>query len=141
MNRTVSNVLRGIGALLLLFLAFAGISGGIQQLDGMHTTGQQIQTVLQLVSGVFSMLALMVAFRASRFRRIVFAGFIISLTLTAGLAVTEWGDEGLLPALAAYVCTPVIAWIIVWLVRAGAGTWRARPRAQGPGVGRGPEPR
>jgi hypothetical protein len=137
MNRTVSNVLRGFGALLLVVLAFTGISGGIQQLDSMHTTEQQIQTVLQFVFGVFSILALMVAFRASRFRRVAFLGFIISLTLAAGLAVTAWGGLGLGAALAAYASTAVIAYIIVWLVRAGAGTWRARPRGPGPGPGTG----
>lgn len=138
MNRNVSNALRTIGAVLLVVLAFAGISGGIQQLDAMHTTEQQIQTVLQFVFGVFSILALMVAFRASRFRRAVFAVFIVSVTLAAGLAVTAWGEEGLGPALAAYGSTLVISWLIVWLVRAGAGTWRARrPPGVGPGSGPG----
>jgi hypothetical protein len=115
-TRTVSNVLRGLGALLLLFLAYTGIAGAIQQYSESHTTGQWVQTSLQLVFGVFSILALIVAFRASRWRRVVNVGFVVSTTLGGGLAPIVWGEQGLFAGLAAGVAAALVCWLIVWLV-------------------------
>lgn len=122
----VSNVLRGIGAILLLVLAYTGIAGGIQQYSASHTTGQWIQTNLQLVFGVFSILALITVFRPSRWRRAVNVGFVVSTTLAGGLAPIVWGKQGLFPGIAAGVATALVCWLIVWLVRAGSPT-AARP--------------
>jgi hypothetical protein len=106
-----------VGVILLVGLAYTGVSGAIGQYPGVHTTGQWFQTALQLVFGVFSIFALIVAFRASRWRRAVFAGFIASTTLASALAVTAWGGQGLGPALAAGVGAALITCGVVWLVQ------------------------
>ena len=113
MNRTVSNVLRGVGVVLLLLLAYTGIAGAISQYSESHTTGQWVQTTLQLVFGVFSVLAVIVAFRPSRWRRAVNVVFIASTTLAGGLAPIVWGEQGL----AAGVASALVCLLIVWLVQ------------------------
>lgn len=109
--------LRVVGVALLLVLAFTGISGGIQQLSGMHTTAQRIQTVLQLAMGITSALAAVVSFRAERWRRAAYVAFVLSCPLAAGLAAYAWGDQGLWPSLASAVAALLVAWLIVWLAR------------------------
>ena len=119
MNRTVSNVLRGVGVLLL---AYTGIAGAISQYSESHTTGQWVQTTLQLVFGVLSLCAIIVAFRASRGRRAVNVVLVASTTLAGGLAPIVWGQAGLLPGLAAGVASALVCLLIVWLVRVGSPT-------------------
>jgi hypothetical protein len=116
MNPGVSKALHALGALLLLGLAYTGIAGGIQQYSESHTTGQWVQTNLQLVFGIFSILAVIAAFRASRWRRAVNVGFVASTTLAGGLAPIVWGEQGVLPGLAAGIAAALVCWLIVWLV-------------------------
>jgi len=117
MNRTVSTVLRALGALLLLGLAYTGIAGAISQYSESHSTGQWVQTTLQLVFGVVSLCAIIVAFRASRWRRTVNGVFVASTTVAGGLAPIVWGDAGLLPGVAAGVASALVCLLIVWLVQ------------------------
>lgn len=115
--------LRVIGVALLLFVAFTGISGGIHQLSEMHTTPQRIQTWTQLAMGITSALAVIVGFRAERWRRAVYAAFVISCTLAGGIAASAWGEQGLGPSVGAGVASLLVAALIVWLAhpRAHAG--------------------
>ena len=119
MNRRVSMVLRGIGVLLTLLLAYTGLTGGVQQYPGIHSTGQWFQTSFQLAFGVFSVLSLIVTFRVKHWRRWVFPGFVLSTTLAAGLAPVAWGHQGLWTGLLAGVASLLIAAVIVWLLRGG----------------------
>ena len=107
--------LRVVGVAALLFLAFAGISGGIDQLSGMHTTAQRIQTGLQLAMGVTGALAVIVSFRAERWRRAGYVAFVLSCTLAGGIAPYAWGGQGLWPSVAATVGTLLVSALIVWL--------------------------
>jgi hypothetical protein len=120
MNQAASTFLRAMGVILLVALAFLAIVSAIDQYPGAETWAQEVQTGFQALLGVFSFLSLIVAFGAPRVRRPVFFGFIASLALASALAVTAWGDEGLLPALTAGVGSALFGWLIVWLVRAGA---------------------
>ena len=120
MNRRVSMVLRGIGVLITLFLAYTGLAGSVQQYPGIHSTGQWFQTALQFLFGSFSLLALIVTFRLMHWRRWVFPGFMLSTTFAAGLAPIAWGEQGVWTGLAAGVATLFITAVIVWLLRGGA---------------------
>ena len=120
MNRRVSIVLRGIGVLITLFLAYTGLTGGVQQYPEIHSTGQWFQTAFQLAFGVFSVLSLIVTFRVKHWRRWVFPGFALSVALAAGMAPVVWGQQGLLTGVAAGVASLLIAAVIVWLLRGGA---------------------
>jgi hypothetical protein len=107
--------LRVIGVALLLFLAFTGVKGGIDQVSGMHTAAQRIQTVLQLAMGITSALAVYVSFRAERWRRAAYVAFVLSCTLAGGLAPSAWGGQGLWPSVGAAVASLLVAALIVWL--------------------------
>lgn len=112
-------VLRGIGVLVTLFLAYTGLTGGVQQYPGIHSTGQWFQTAFQLAFGVFSVLSLIVTFRVKHWRRWVFPSFALSVALAAGLAPVVWGRQSLVTGLGAGVASLLIAAVIVWLLRGG----------------------
>ena len=63
MKPIVSNILRAMGVLFTAFLAYTGLVGGVQQLSGVQSMGQWLQTAFQLLLGVFSILSLIVTFR------------------------------------------------------------------------------
>ena len=109
-----------VGVVLLLVLAWTGIAGGVQQLSGMHTTAQRIQTALQLALGITSALAVIGTVRVVRWRRAAYIAFVASATLAAGLAPYAWGQAGLGSSVAAGVGALVVAMVIVWLARVGA---------------------
>ena len=134
MNQRVSMVLRGIGVLITLFLAYTGLTGGVQQYPGIHSTGQWFQTAFQLAFGVFSVLSLIVTFRVKHWRRWVFPGFALSVALAGGLAPVAWGHQGLLTGVAAGVASLLIAAVIVWLLRGGAPHTAGRPDGQTAGL-------
>ena len=113
--------LRVIGVAMLLFLAFTGIKGGIDQLSAMHTTPQRIQTWMQFAMGITSALALIAVFRAVPWRRAAYGAFVLSCTLAGGLATYAWGEQGGWPAVAATVGSLLVSALIVWL---------AHPRGQ-----------
>ena len=116
----VTKILRGLGVVLTLFLAYTGLAGSVQQYPGIHSTGQWFQTAFQLVFGVFGVLSLIVTFRVKHWRRWVFPGFVLSTALAAALAPVAWGQQGLLTGLAAGVASLLIVAVIVWLLRGGA---------------------
>ena len=121
--------LRIIGVVLLAFLAFTGIKGGIDQLSAMHTTPQRIQTYMQLAMGVTSALALMASFRAERWRRAAYVAFVLSCTLAGGLATYAWGEQGGWPTLTATVGSLLVSTLIVWLAQPRAARTAQSPTA------------
>jgi hypothetical protein len=120
MSPTVSKILRGLGVLFTAFLAYNGLVGGVQQFSESHSTGQWIQTVLQLALGTLSVLSLIVTFRFLHWRRLVYPGFALSAGLAGGFAPVVWGDQGLLIGLVSGVASLFIGLVIVWLLRGGA---------------------
>ena len=109
--------LRVLGVTLLAFLVFTGIKGGIDQLSEMQTTAQRIQTSMQFAMGITSALAIIVSFRAERWRRGVYLAFVLSCTLAGGLATYAWGEQGGWPTMAAAVGSLLVATLIVWLAQ------------------------
>jgi peptidoglycan/LPS O-acetylase OafA/YrhL len=126
MSPTVSKILRAVGVLFTLFLAYTGLTGSVEQYPGIHSTGQWFQTAFELAFGVFGALSLIVTFRVKHWRRWVFPGFVLSIALAAGLAPVAWGQQGLLTGLVAGVASLLIAAVIVWLLRGGARHGPAR---------------
>ena len=116
------NVLLGIGLLLLLGLAWTGVSGAIEQWPEAHTTGQALQTAAQLALGVFSALTIFVMFRGRRWRPIAFIGLALSAMLAGGLAPVVWGDQGVVEGLLAAAASLLIAQLIIWLLVIGTRT-------------------
>ena len=120
MKPIVSNVLRALGVLFTLFLAWTGLMGGVQQYPDIHSTGQWFQTAFQFLLGVFSVLSLIVTFRFLHWRRVVYPGLALSAGLSGGFASVAWGEQGLGIGLISGVLSLFIGLVVVWLLRGGA---------------------
>jgi hypothetical protein len=121
---TPGMVLRGvlfaIAIALLLVLAWTGINGGIHQLSTTATTGQTIQTALQLLYGALSVLSIVTVYWARRWNRPLLACWTISLALAGGLGATEWGGASLRIGIVSGAAAGLVGAGIAWLLRIGA---------------------
>ena len=113
-------VLLVVAVLLLLGLAWTGIHGGIDQLSGIHTTAQTIQTALQLVYGVFSVLSIVTVFWAPRWNPAILVCWTIALAFAGGLGATAWGGTSALIGVGSGVAAGLVGAGIAWLLRFGA---------------------
>jgi TRAP-type C4-dicarboxylate transport system permease small subunit len=113
----VRQILLVIVCVLLLGLAWIGLSGGLHQLSQSRTPGQMVQTLTQFGFGVSALLSLVTTFRAQRLNPLMLVGWVISLSLAAGLASVVWGDTSLWVGLVAGSAALVIGLGIAWLVR------------------------
>ena len=120
MKPVVSKILRVLGVLFTLFLAYTGLAGAIEQYPGIHSTGQWFQTAFQLALGIFSVLSLIVTFRFLHWRRVVYPGLALSAGLAGGFASVAWGEQGLGIGLMSGVLSLFIGLVDVWLLRGGA---------------------
>jgi hypothetical protein len=124
MKLFLNRVLPGVAVLLLLGLAYIGITGGIDQFDqsthSQYTVGQFVQTVLQLAFGVSSLAAIAAWFWARRWSARVFAAFVVSLTLAGGLASVVWGGTSITIGVVSGLASLAVGWVIVWLLRFSA---------------------
>jgi hypothetical protein len=109
-----------VAIVLLLVLAWTGINGGIHQLSTTATTGQTIQTALQLLYGALSVLSIVTVYWARRWNRPVLACWTISLALAGGLGATEWGDASLRIGIVSGAAAGLVGAGIAWLLRFGA---------------------
>jgi hypothetical protein len=121
---TPGSVLRGvlfaIAIVLLLVLAWTGINGGIHQLSTAATSGQTIQTALQLLYGALSVLSIATVYWARRWNRAVLACWTISLALAGGLGATEWGGASPRIGIISGAAAGLVGAGIAWLLRIGA---------------------
>jgi hypothetical protein len=121
---TTGPVLRGIlltiAIVLLLALAWTGIHGGLDQLAGMHTTAQTIQTALQFVYGVFAVLSIVTIFWAQRWNPAVLVCWTIAVAFAGGLGATAWGDTSALIGVISGLAAGLVGAGIAWLLRFGA---------------------
>lgn len=124
----VRRVLLGIALLLLLSLAWIGLSGGIHQLPHSTTVGEKAQTLTQFAYGLFALLSAATAFRGQRWARLVRVGWVVSMTLAAGLASVVWGGTSLAIGLLSGAAACLIASGIIWLLREGVRGIRTRNR-------------
>ncbi len=113
-------VLLVVAVLLLLGLAWTGLHGGIDQLSGIHTTGQTIQTALQLVYGALAVLSIVTVFWAPRWNRAILACWTIALAFASGLGATAWGGTSTLIGVVSGGAAGLVGAGIAWLLRYGA---------------------
>ena len=113
----VRQILLVIVCVLLLWLAWIGLSGGLHQLSQSRTPGQIVQTLTQFGFGIFALLSVVTTFRAQRWNRLMLASWVLSLSLTAGLASVVWGDTSLAVGLISGSAALLIGLGIAWLVR------------------------
>lgn len=116
----VRQVLLAIVCVLLFWLAWIGLSGGLHQLSESRTPGQITQTVTQFGFGLFALLSLVTTFWGRRWNPLMLVGWTISVTLAAGLASVAWGGTSLLVGLVSGTAALLIALGIAWLLRIAA---------------------
>ena len=120
LSPVIRRTLLGMVSLLLLWLAWTGLSQGANQLPQSQTTGQIAQTITQLSFGLFALLSLVTTFWSRRWNPLMLAGWTVSVTLAAGLASVVWGGTSLLVGVLSGTAALLIGLGIAWLLRVGA---------------------
>jgi len=105
-----------LGVAFLLFIGYTGITGGLQQVSEAATLGQRIQTGTQFIFGALAVAVLGTLVARRRWARPALLAWGAVLSSSAALATVAWGGTGLLPAVAAFVATVVIALVTFWAV-------------------------
>jgi hypothetical protein len=77
--------------LLLLVIAWISLKGGFSQLPLSLTIGQKVETTVQIICGLLSLLNAVTCFYWQKFRRPIRNAWTISLTITAGMSSVVWG--------------------------------------------------
>ena len=123
-------ILAVVAVLLLLALAFTGITGGMQQWGDWSTMWQRIQSASQIVYGVAAVVILIASFKWRRWRRFAELTFVIGLVVAASLAPVVWGGETIVSGVLAGVAALAIASAIVWMVHAGVDSFAFISKAE-----------
>ena len=103
--------------LLLLVLAWVSLSGGINQIPRSESIGQILETIVQLVCGILSLLIALTCFYGKRWRRPVRIIWGATLMTAAGMSSLVWGPPMLTVTLVFATAALLIALTIVWLLR------------------------
>ena len=114
-------ILFAIGMVLMLGLAWTGITGGLEQLPGAHSSGQKIQSALQLAYGALSIPCIATLFWVRTWNRPLLLCWTVALALAGGLGATVWGETSVPVGALAGVSAGLIGAGIAWLLRFGAG--------------------
>lgn len=107
-------------------LAWTGLVGGPQQLPLARTTGQLLETIVQITYGILSLASIVTIVWHRPWSRVVRLAWAVSMMLVAGLASVVWGGTSLGIGLVSAGCTLLIALGVIWLLRVGIG---GRPAA------------
>lgn len=118
-GRVVRRGLVAIGVLLLVALAWLGLSGGVRQWPLSQGAGETAQTVAQLAYGLLSVLSILTTRWGRRWAPLVLAGWALSITIAAGLAPVVWGGSGWPSGLLAAAAALLIAVGIIGMLRSG----------------------
>ena len=101
-------------ALLVLALGWWTVAGGVRNLHQAGTSGQQLETGIQLACGLLCFAAVVTRYRwRSLFRRLRIA-WVITLSAWVGLSALVWGPPQPLIALVFAVVALLVAWAMLW---------------------------
>ena len=114
----VRQVLTVLTILLLLALAFQGITGGIGQWPQSISAGQYVQSAAQLVYGVCAIFCIATAVRWRQYAAPVQFGFVAACVVAGGFAPVSWGETSYGSGIVAALAALLIASTIVWMLRA-----------------------
>lgn len=104
---------------ILFFLALAwwALSGAVQQIPRAETAGQKVETTVQIVCGLLTLLTLITAFWWEKHAKLTQITWSVSLVLTAGLSALVWGPPMPLIALAFSAIALLIGSVFIWALR------------------------
>lgn len=100
--------------LLLLGLGWWTTAGGLRNLHQAGTIGQQVETAIQLASGVLCIAAVVTRFWWRPTHRAIRIAWVLTLVTWAGLAALVWGPPMPHIALLFAVVALLLAWVILW---------------------------
>jgi cation transport ATPase len=104
--------------LLLVVVAWGTLSGGLRQIPLSRTIGQRLETFVQLLCGLLSLLGVLTSFRWRRWSARVLAAWAVTFAATAGLSTIVWGPPMLLVGLVATALALLAALAIIRILRA-----------------------
>ncbi|MDZ7758068.1 hypothetical protein [Rhodohalobacter sp.] len=87
----VDRLLPAFIILFLIMLAWWAIAGGVHQFSHSNTIGQIMETIVQLLCGILSLLTVFTNFRLRKWARPIRLAWAISLVITAALSSLVWG--------------------------------------------------
>ncbi len=114
-------VRRGLLAGAILFLTWLGwqaLSGGFRQLPRTRTTGQKVETAVQLECGFLSLPVILTCFWQRQWARPVRVAWSTTLVTTAGLSALVWGPPMPFIAMLFAGIALMISRSIMWALRA-----------------------
>lgn len=132
LSHRVRRFLLAAGAMIVLWLSWTGLTGGIHQLSQSRTTGQLLQTLTQFSFALFGLLSIVTTVWARRWNGTMLVCWTLSLTCAAALASVVWGNTTLLIGVVSGVAALLIALGIASLLRVGARGLRAREAGASP---------
>ncbi len=109
--------LRILLPLIVLGIACGVVAGAFDQLPRTVTPGQRIETAIQYLAGVLSLLVVLTCFWRRRAARAVRVSWAASLAATAGLSSLVWGPPMLTIALLFSAITMLIALAMIRALR------------------------
>jgi hypothetical protein len=101
-------------ALLLLGLGWWAVSGGLRNLHHAGTLGQQVETAIQLVSGLLCVAAVATRFRWRPLYRGVRIAWLVALVAWVTLSALVWGPPMFRVALPFAVAAFLLGYAILW---------------------------
>lgn len=107
-------------AVILLFLIILGwwaIEGALNQWSHSDTFGQKLETIIQFLCGILSLLTASSLFWWQRWARLIRLAWAISFVATVVLSSLVWGPPMLLVSLAFAVISLFIAFVVIWTIR------------------------
>jgi hypothetical protein len=118
-SSTVRRLFLAVALLLLLGLAWTGLSNGYSLLAPAQSVGQKVQAFTQMALGVFGFLVIVTTFPARRWRPLVLTCFAITLSIASGVLVVVWNRSPVFVGLLTGAMALLVAWAIIWLLRKG----------------------
>jgi hypothetical protein len=100
--------------LFLIWLAGQALLGGFRQLPRSRTVGQKVETVIQIVCGLLSLLVVLTCFWRRRWAPPVRIVWGISLATAAGLSSLVWGPPMPLIGLLFVAISLLVARAVIW---------------------------
>ena len=134
MNRgsLVRRLLGACAALLVLGLAWWGITGGLRNLAQARTIAQQVETAIQLAWGLLSIAVVVTRYGWRRTGRPVRIAWVVSFAATVGLSALVWGPPMLHVALLFVAVALLLARLILWALGPALHGPSDRPGTAGP---------
>jgi len=103
--------------LVLAAVAWGALTGALHQLPKAHSLGQRVETGIQFVCSLLSILAVVTCFWGRRWAPAVRTAWAVSLAATGGLSALVWGPPMLSIALVFAAATLLVALALNWALR------------------------